>query len=327
MTSQEKNRIKFNEYIDEKAKKIENQEKIKFINLKKFIRPVLRTILKLQRKVNHQTVEIIQYTEKPDNKQVVFVVSHIGKWDFEIVNEQIRDHFYVIASDFINMNGTIGGIFMKANGVVFVDVDNKEDRKNSLKFLKQVIEQGDNVMIFPEGTWNLDENHIINDIHFGAVDIALEKQAIIIPIAIEQFGKRFVINMGNVYNPTEIKEQFTNISYKQLEDNCQLKDKIKLTANTILRDQLATLKYEIWEREGVYERSEISPGYWQDFIEQRKKEWPGYSMTEQYRNGCFPKEKKNYIDMINQLQNMKIRENNEFLFMNQEDFIKKYTKK
>ena len=31
--------------------------------------------------------------------------------------------------------------------------------------------------------------------------------------------------------------------------------------------------------------------------------------------------------MINQLQNMKIRKNNEFLFMNKEDFIKKYTKK
>lgn len=324
--SKEKNRTDFDKYINRKSEIILNKEKIKFINVKKFLRPLLRFALHTQRLINKQKVEFINKNVSKTDKKIVFVVSHIGKWDFEIVNEQVKQHFHIIASDYMNLHKTFGEFFMRANGVIFVDIDDKKDKQNSQIMMDKVLKQNDNMMIFPEGTWNLSENNIINDIHFGAVELALQNDAVIIPIALEQYDKRFVINFGKNYDPNMIKERYTSLDYSDLTDE-NLKYEIKLNANQVLRDKLATLKYEIWEKEGITRRKDIPYDYWKRFIEERKEEWPGYSMSEQYRNGCFPKEKKEYYSMLNEISQMKINKNNEFLFMSNEDFVKTYTKR
>lgn len=310
--------IKFKKYKQHKVEMLQKNMPIKHIWLKKCLRPILRKVLWVQRMINRQTVEFINKEIPKMDCPIVYVVSHIGKWDFEMVNEHIREHFHVIASDFMNMTGNISGLFMELNGVIFMDVDSKEDRENSRRMMLKVLEQGDNMMIFPEGTWNLSENEIIRDIHFGAVDIALEKSAVIIPIAIEQYGKRFVINVGTMYKPEEDACTIIDRSYWTLDDNKEdehrLKFEIKLRTTQVLRDQLATLKYEIWEREGITKRVDIPYNYWHRFIMERRAEWPGYSMDEQIRNGCFPAEKKKHNQMLEQISRMRVCEKNTFLF-------------
>lgn len=323
-------RKKFDEYKERKKRILENDESIKNIQIRKFIRPLLRFVLSVQRMINGQKVEFINERFEETDRPIIYVISHIGKWDFEIINERIKKHFYVMASDFMNMYGNINGIFMEGNGVIFVDIDDLEDRKNSEKMMKKVLDYT-NMVILPEGTWNLSENEIIRDTHLGAVSAALEKNAIIIPISLEQYNKRFVVNVGKNYDPVIVSQKYLEGSYHDLDDNNEkeklLKLKIKLEANMELRDILATLKYEIWENEPITKREEIPYDYWQEFINDRKAEWPGYSMDEQIRNGCFPPDKKSYNQMLNEISNMKISKNNEFLFIPKDEFVKKYSKK
>lgn len=311
-------RIAFDNYKQNKAAMVQSGKMIKHISLKKHLRPLLRTVLFIQRKLKRQTVEFISRELPEVSSPIVFAVTHIGKYDFEIVNEAIKNHFHIIASDFMNMYGNINGLFMEANGVIFMDIDSKEDRENSRKMMLKVLEQGDNMMIFPEGTWNLSENAIVKDLHLGAVDIALERSAIIVPIAVEQYGRRFVVNIGKAFDPEMVKAEFTKIAYKDLNENDNpehlLKKQIKLAANQELRDRLATLKWKIWEKEGIFERNSIPYDYWKVFIEERCAEWPGYSMDEQIRNGCFPTDKREYNNMIQEICRMKIHERNVFLF-------------
>lgn len=311
-----KARIAFDRYTQKKKELIETNSKIKNLKVRKCIRPALRGALRIQRMINKFEVEFIKFDEIKEDRPIIFAISHIGKWDFEIINEAIKESFVVLASDFINMYGNIGGLFMKSNGVIFVDIDSKEDRKNSEIMMKRVLNQGSNIMIFPEGTWNLTENKIINYTHLGAVAAAMETKAIIIPISIEQYDNRFVINKGEVFDP--YYDYAVNTGYNNLDDNNEYeheqKKKIKIIANNDLRDRLATLKYEIWMNEGLKKRDEIPYDYWTNFINDRRKEWPGYSMDEQIRNGAFPKEILDYNNMIEDLCKMKINENNEFLF-------------
>lgn len=311
-------KIAFDNYKKNKATMVQTGKMIKHITIKKNLRPLLRVILYIQRKLKKQTVEFINRELPEVSSPIVFVVTHIGKYDFEIVNEAIKNHFYIIASDFMNMYGNINGFFMEANGVIFMDIDSKEDRENSRKMMLKVLEQGDNMMIFPEGTWNLSENAIVKDLHLGAVDIALEKSAIIVPIAIEQYGRRFVVNIGKAFDPEMVKEEFTKKVYRNLNENDALeyllKKQIKLAANQELRDRLATLKWEIWEKEGVFDRNRIPYDYWKAFIEERCSEWPGYSMDEQIRNGCFPPVKREYSAMLKGICRMRINGKNAFLF-------------
>jgi hypothetical protein len=206
------------------------------------------------------------------------------------------------------MYGNINGLFLKANGVIYIDVEDRQDRENSRQMMLRVLNSGDNMMIFPEGTWNISENEIIKDIHFGAVDIALERKTVIVPIAVEQYQSRFVINIGDIFDPNEIKNKITDIPYSTLssENAVQknIKYRIKQTATMELRDRMATLKYQIWEREGIEHRENIPHDYWQRFIEERCKEWPGYNMDDQVVNGCFPKEKREWIKVQQTMANL-----------------------
>ncbi len=55
---------------------------------------------------------------------------------------------------------------------------------------------GGNLMYFPEGTWNLSPNLPVLPCFWGIVEIAQKGNAIIVPVAAEQYGKHFKINIG-----------------------------------------------------------------------------------------------------------------------------------
>lgn len=84
-------------------------------------------------------------------------------------------------------------------------------------------------MIFPEGVWNVTENLPVMPLFTGAAEMAICTRAEIVPIVFEKFGKNFYVNIG------------ANISPK----NFVLEQKQELT--DMLRDRLATLKWELWE--------------------------------------------------------------------------------
>lgn len=294
----EKQRLAFEKYKREKEKRLSKKKPIKWIRLKKMIRPAMRAVLKFQRKICGFTIEYVNKELELTNKQHVFAVSHIGKWDFEIVNEALKPHFHILASDFMNMHGNFSGYAMNAFGVVFVDEQDKADRANTKKMMEAVLRQGDNIMIFPEAAWNFSENEMIYDIAFGAVDIAMATDSVIVPISLEQYGKRFVINIGKNYVPAN-KEGSTRE----------------------LRDIMATLKYEIWEREGMTHRSDIPYDYWEKFLKERVSEWPGYDMHAQVTDTFIPKYKKEYFAVLKDMRKLKITEKNCFLVMDKKNFI------
>lgn len=83
---------------------------------------------------------------------------------------------------------------MKLNGVVYVNEKSNIDRHNTKEIMIRLLKAGNSMMIFPEGTWNLSENELIYDIPYGTASISIETNTPIIPIAIEQYENRFVIN-------------------------------------------------------------------------------------------------------------------------------------
>lgn len=296
--NEQKQRLRFEKYKQVKAERLTHKKPVKGVGFRKFIRPLMRLCLTVQRKTYGFTVELMSdYYEKSD-KQIVFAVSHIGKWDFEIVNEIIKDHFYVIAADFMHMYGNVAGGFLNAFGVIYVDELDKEDRINSRKMMEAVLRQKDNVMIFPEGSWNFSENELIYDLPFGCVDMALATDSVIVPICIEQYGKRFVVNIGKQFVPTD-----------------------RVSSTRELRDIMATLKFEIWEREGIIGRASIPYDYWDKFLQERMSEWWGYGMCEQLINTWLPPAKREYLQILRDMRELKITEKNRFMVMDREKYI------
>lgn len=95
----QKNHYKFEKYKWKKEKMLQNDLHIPLAG-RKMIRPILRGILKVSRKMQGYSIEFLGDKEIPKGAPVIFAVSHIGKLDFEIVSEVIKEQYYVLAADF-----------------------------------------------------------------------------------------------------------------------------------------------------------------------------------------------------------------------------------
>lgn len=279
----------FERYKSNKREILNGTRRLPYTFWRKLFRPLLRGGLWLKRKLCGFSVEVMndRQIEFPERKSIIFAVTHIGKFDVEIVNEQIKEQFFLVAADFVNTYGNINGLLLNLSGIVYVDERDREDKANTKKLMINLLRSGKNIMIFPEGTWNFSENEIITDIAYGTAEAAIVANAVILPIALEQYGGHFVICEGDVINPAELNA-----------------DKSVLT--TVLRDTLATLKWKILESRGVYHRKDIPVNYWADFIRLRRSEWKGYLMEEQIINCYIPKSKLEYWSIQKDLGTWKV---------------------
>ena len=81
------------------------------MKLRKMIHPLLHVMLMISRKSHGYNIEIINKPRVVSNRPVIYAVSHIGKFDFEIVSEIITQQSFVLVADFVHTKGTFSGFF------------------------------------------------------------------------------------------------------------------------------------------------------------------------------------------------------------------------
>ena len=69
------------------------------------------------------------------------------------------------------------------NGIVYVDRRNQNSRKESLKIMKWLLEQGVSVLIYPAGGWNNTENLLEQHIFSGAYKLSVETGIEVVPLS------------------------------------------------------------------------------------------------------------------------------------------------
>lgn len=152
-------------------------------------------------------------------------------------------------------------------------------------------------MYFPEGTWNLTPNRPVLPLYWGIIEIAKRSNAVIIPVAAEQYGKRFTVN---------IDENFDVNRYGDDKEE-------KIKAISDLEDIFATLKWELWENEPLLERKLLKGDEWDEYVEERLKEWPYFN--EEYIHGMTYKPKNVYLpeEVFAPIRALEVKKDNAFL--------------
>lgn len=235
-----------NKYYRELRKyEFDNDVELKNFELRKKIHPLMMMVLKIDRIIDKEKVIIIGDKRKPHHKPVIFAATHIGGNDIMRVFEAIKEHAYIMLGDpgIVYVNEI--GLFLRLNGFIPVDTRDKEDRKIAYARSVEVINNNVNMLIFPEGAYNVFEHLPIMKIFPGAVRMAKETNSEIIPIAIEQYGKDFLVNIGE------------NI---KIDNNMSNEE-----ANVILTEILSTLKWEIWETQEIAQRESYTDEYINNF--------------------------------------------------------------
>lgn len=240
---------------------------------RKKIHKLILMVYKIKNKIGNFSYEVIKDEKEKTDRPIIFALTHVGKFDIEVTSEAIKDHYYLLSGDFEHIQGIIDAPFIALNGVIYFNENVKKDRQLASNKMIEHLKSNGNLMYFPEGTWNLSPNLPMLPCYWGIVEVAKKGNAIIIPVAADQYGKHFKVNIGknidmNLYGDT--KEE-------------------KTRAINDLRDCLAKLKWEIWETEPMLERKKITGKEWDDYIAERFKEWPYFN--EEYIKGLIFKSK------------------------------------
>lgn len=257
---------------------------------KDLIRPVLSLIASFR--VPYKVV-----VEQPCNllqgKPVIYAVNHFCFADTPIMGRITPKRSYILLGK--QRLGFSDWLYFMLNGVIFVDRKDKEDMAASKLAMSTYLNKGRSIVMFPEGTWNLTENQLMLPMKWGIIDIAKETGAQIIPTVHEydrEQKKCFVrFDTPMTFSPEESKAD----------------------AIAALRDALATMRWEFWERNGTFSCADL------DMDVERKKLF--YSVEEyppidwEYESSCIYHLHTSTEDAFAHLTQLAPRKENAFLFM------------
>jgi len=199
-------------------------------------------------------------------RPVIYAASHIGLYDVEAITHAIRKHIYFLAADEAEMYRTFDGLLFALNGVIYVDPEDSADKRVALQTAIHYLRRGRSLLWYPEGTWNLSPNMVIQPLHYGIIEAAYQSSALIVPVGLEQYGqgkrKQFKVNIGQPMDITQLVGE-------------QLTHKAKSDIAEMLRGEMAAMKLTAWE---CARRADIPEGYADTFVNNRLNEWPCYTL-------------------------------------------------
>ena len=234
------------------------------------INRVLCTMVKIRRIIRGYKVKSVGCCSLPESNQpVILVLNHIGKMDVEVVSEVLKKQYFLLLREFKNLKGTLNGLAIALSGVIYVDPFDRQDRNSAKEKMIAALKEGANVMLFPEGVWNLSPNVLVLPLFWGVIEIAHRANTAILPIGVQQFGRNFYVTFGKMFPVNAL-----------LKDPGQLTLIEKQSILSRLRDEMATLIWTLLEERGVYRRSGILPDEHERYIAERLKEWPFLDIEE-----------------------------------------------
>lgn len=251
-------------YLELRKYEYKNNEGIKGIKIRQKIHNLLLLIVKIDRMIEKEKVIVLTDKRKKTDKPKIYACTHIGGNDIQRTFEAIKEHAYLFLGDPDELYRNAVGKLLSLNGTICLETRNSEDRKISKQRAIELLNKGGNLLIYPEGAWNVTDNLPVMKLYPGVVKMAKETGAEIIPVAIEQNENEFFVSIGE------------NINLDNTTDNIKI-------LNDNLRDTLASLKWNIWQQFPIQKRNEITKEYVKNYKQSivDKCEY-GYTLQDVY---------------------------------------------
>lgn len=221
---------------------------IRNIALHSFFHDMLLPIIILLRKIAKQKFVIIGDKRSDRKNKIIYAITHIGGNDVEITFEAVKSPAWLFLGDPRKLYCNLDGLMLFLNGAICIETRDKEDRQIAKAHAIELLKKGGNLIIYPEGAWNLSENLLLQPLYSGTLEMAKESGAEVVPVAIEKYEDTYYANIG------------ANMDVSQMDLSN------KADATNVLRDAMATLKWEIYENVEMVSRESIPPNYSTTFV-------------------------------------------------------------
>ena len=311
----EKRKISVEELVKyySKLRKIDydNGSKLKGINLRKRIHFICAFILKIDQLLSKEKIVIVKDLHNTFSKRPrIYACTHSGGQDVERSLQIIKEPSYLMLGDpgiLYKMPAYQG---LKLNGVIPLESTDKIDRKIAYSRAIELLNKGGNLLIFPEGAWNVTPNLPVMKIFNGTIRMAKETNAEIVPVGVEQYGNTFYFNIGKNYTIPV----YSTESIEELRDD--------------LREKLCTLKWEIMETQPELKRKGVQDNHLEVFqkeiIDRCNPEY-GFTLEDAIAESYHDKNITTEEEVFSFLPNLKINTSNAFLIKDKLEFTKRLT--
>jgi len=261
---------------------------------KDLIRPILSLIASFR--VPYQVI-IEQPCRLLPEKPVIYAVNHFCFADTPIMGRITPKRSYILLGK--QRLGFSDWLYFLLNGVIFVDRKDKEDMAASKQTMTSYLNKGRSIVMFPEGTWNLTENQLMLPMKWGIMDVAREAGAQIVPTALEydREKKKCFVRFGSplVFSPEDSKAE----------------------AISVLRDTLATMRWEFWERNGIFCRKDLDMEAEQKTLFYSVQEYP--PIDWEYESSCIYHPQPEPEEVFRYLRHLKPCKENAFLLRKRQE--------
>lgn len=233
---------------------VQNCLSVSGIRVRKLFAPLLRLVYRTQTpyKIKIDYREPLAYT----NKGRIFAINHRQGDDIVTGANVVNESAYIVFGNKYLSLDTTNGLGLWAYGMILLDRDNKTNRHCTYDKMKFVLEHGGNIIIYPEGYWNLDDNGeaderhgadghnsknwLIQDFNIGIFRLAQETGCEIVPTVLHYDEHKKKICYG-----------FRGKAFAVHPDDDVFEKKEQLL--TIMR----TMYYEMMEKYSSYKRVEL----------------------------------------------------------------------
>ena len=230
----------------------------KSIALKRLFHPALKQVINL---ANKKKVIVYGYPDLDNDEQYIFAAGHSFPDEIASNLSVIKHHTYVLVGTTDQVINNPAMAILWLNGMIYVDKLDTESRHDAFLRMKKVLENKSSVLLFPEGVLNNSENLLCSNVYPGFYHLAVETGKKVVPIVSYTLNdSKYIHVMAN--DPFDVSA----ISKKE--------------AMEWLRDQIATLRYEMMLQEPVLLREDLSGDIHQKFMEYRRDTYREVKWTQ-----------------------------------------------
>ncbi len=234
------------------------------IAIRRMINPIVKMVGPLFLK--HKQVFEKKQVELPD-ESVIWCGNHSFKDDILATVLSAR-HSYILLGSLPMFFNTFDGVTSYINGVVLCNRKVKASRKSSVEKCKFLLENGTDLIMFPEGVWNKTPEKLVLDMWPGVYKIAKET------------GRKIVPVIHYLKDPQ--KKYSGNVIHTVIADPISMEGLSEQDGLALIRDTIATWYYIMMEKYGEAQRSNIvgknetSEQVWENYIAKHTASVPFY---------------------------------------------------
>lgn len=219
-----------------------------------FYKIIHRIYQKIARSSRTYDLIVRGYDNIPEDDNCIFAFNHSNTHDFYNLQECLNEMFYTLNGKDANM--PILQLILSLGGCIFID---RRDKKSSFNGANQLIAKclsGNNIAIFPEGTWNISPSKPLLPFHNGVIKIAQKTGKPIVPVVMEYIETDDLCDKEKDII-TKCVFQVCKPIYVSFDDS--ISDKLEE-----LREVMSTVTWNIWEEEGMKKREDFDFNYYQN---------------------------------------------------------------